>query len=69
MQAAVHAISISNAETIYVLGADKSYHRLFNTGFSSYFIGYSALVRGLKTAQGTIALEHKNKPFARTSIS
>ena len=44
MEVAFNAIGIYDAQTIRALGADESYQRLLNNGFSPHFIGYYALV-------------------------
>ena len=48
MEVALNAIGIYDAQTIRALGADESYQRLLNNGFSPHFIGYYALVMGLQ---------------------
>lgn len=48
MEVAFNAIGIYDAQTIRALGADESYQRLLNNGFSPHFIGYYALVMGLQ---------------------
>lgn len=48
MEVAFNAISIYDAQTIRALGADESYQRLLNNGFSLHFIGFYALVMGLQ---------------------
>lgn len=48
MEVAFNAIGIYDTQTIRALGADESYQRLLNNGFSPHFIGYYALVMGLQ---------------------
>lgn len=68
MEVAFNAIGIYDAQTIRALGADESYQRLLNNGFSPHFIGYYALVMGLQNRPWNDCTATENKPFARALI-
>ena len=69
MEAAVHAIGIYNAKTIHALGEDDRYHRLFNNGRLSYFMGCSALAMGLQNRPRNVCTAAKKQTLARILLS
>ena len=68
MEVAFNAIGIYDAQTLRAQGADESYQRLLNTGFSPRFIGYYALVMGLQNRHWSDCTATEKQTLARALI-